>query len=301
MPQSDDAAAAESPKCLKQLPSSSLNLSGVNLNPKIVLTRKSRTESIMDLVKFTNNNDTRKPTTIVGDDDEDAELDIEIAKACDMSTANMSKLQMTFEEDEPELVALRRTSPRNQIKFDNEADMYKFVFEKLSLDEMVAQHAACSTAKKGALSADTVRVLTKEIINITKVDEKIKHTVLNDFSEEHPKEFLDHAVQENSSEFVCRRLPINSILDFVLAESKANDAVQARILTDVEEILMSGGDAEDNVKRLTEFLEKVLARNCLSSDAISKIIVAMFANRPNTETFDLLQNLQRLIFRSALE
>jgi hypothetical protein len=266
----NDANVTNSPNCIRQQPNwKNINLSDVNLSPKVVVSR-------LDL------------TTNADDNTDEGNM-----SSC---LANKSTLQMNdtaFEELEPAQVV---SSHNDQIKFDNEADMYKFVFEKLSLDEMVAKHAACSSAKKGALSADTVRVLTQEILSITKVDEQIKDTVLDDFSEEHPTEFLDRAVQENYSELVCQRLPINSILDFVFAEPNANHVVQARILTEVEQILSDGGDAEVSVERMTEFLQKVLSDNCLTRDAISQMIVKLFANRPKTETFDLLQNLQRLLF-----
>lgn len=61
---------------------------------------------------------------------------------------------------------------------------------------------------------------TSNVINhlskMMKLNDRIKHKVLETLSEKHSKDFLSHAIQENSVSTVCHKLTIPSIINYLI-------------------------------------------------------------------------------------
>jgi hypothetical protein len=265
-----DGAATDSPKSLKQVTMNGSDHPG--MNPKVMLTRRSRAENMMDMVKFSNKEK-------AAHEDEP----MEIANATTSST-DMSALQVTanttFEEDEPELVAMRGPAA---LQFDSEADMLKFMCEKYRVEELVDKYEAV----QGGLDATSARGLMKKIKTVAKTDDKFRNFLLADLSEEHPKESLDHAMQENSSESVCQRLPVNSVLDFVLTAAKEDEAVRHRLRNEFEQLFMDA-----SAEQVSEFLLKFYKGHELPIETISQLLREKSEKLSKDEVYDVIRSLK---------
>ncbi|KAI8036243.1 hypothetical protein M5D96_010836 [Drosophila gunungcola] len=84
-----------------------------------------------------------------------------------------------------------------------------------------------------------------------------KTNVLETLSENHSKDFLDHAVRENLSSVVCDRLNPNSVLEYVCAKSKISNSCRSGLLAQVPEILKSG--PRSDVERMA-FVQQLLVQ-----------------------------------------
>lgn len=58
--------------------------------------------------------------------------------------------------------------------------------------------------------------LINHLSKMMKLNDRIKHKVLDTLSEKHSKDFLSHALQENSVATVCQKLTIPSIINYLV-------------------------------------------------------------------------------------
>ncbi|KAH8283523.1 hypothetical protein KR018_004949 [Drosophila ironensis] len=114
------------------------------------------------------------------------------------------------------------------------------------------------------------------------VNEKLKTNVLETLSENHSKEFLDHAVRENLSSVVCDRLNPNSVLDYVCAKSKISNSCRSGLLAQVAEILQSGGPRAE-IDRLA-FIQQLLVACCPSDEQLLDLIDLLMRTRRDRTT-----------------
>ncbi|XP_055600357.1 telomere-associated protein RIF1 isoform X2 [Uranotaenia lowii] len=240
---------------------------------KFLLRRKSKADSLSELVKFTRTADPMAP----GKEEEDQlssspdSIDGEFGMI--NTTDNMSSLQVTTEsvadvemkecpEPTPVKVLIptekptettdtvtelpKRTSPRkispkpaieepaqkptspipaspapklgspsaekldNSIRFQTEDEILSHVISKYSLDNILERYL---TAGKTLEHQKTTRLLTRELSTLMTKDSKTRYTVLDELCDRHSAEFLDHAVQENSSAAVCQRLSMVTMVE----------------------------------------------------------------------------------------
>ncbi|KXJ68712.1 hypothetical protein RP20_CCG002035 [Aedes albopictus] len=71
------------------------------------------------------------------------------------------------------------------------------------------------TAGKILEQQKSARLLTRELSTLMSKNAKLRHTVLDELSERHSAEFLEHAVQENSSAVVCQRLSMTTMTEYI--------------------------------------------------------------------------------------
>ncbi|XP_062562298.1 telomere-associated protein RIF1 isoform X2 [Armigeres subalbatus] len=98
------------------------------------------------------------------------------------------------------------------IRFQTEEEILAHVISKYSLDTIVEK---CLASGKTLEQQKSARLLTKELSTLMSKNSKMRHTVLDELSERHSAEFLEHAVQENSSAMVCQRLSMTAMTEFI--------------------------------------------------------------------------------------
>ncbi|XP_021709370.1 telomere-associated protein RIF1 isoform X2 [Aedes aegypti] len=102
--------------------------------------------------------------------------------------------------------------PDTSIRFQTEEEILAHVISKYSLDAILER---CLSAGKILEQQKSARLLTRELSTLMSKNSKMRHTVLDELSERHSAEFLDHAVQENSSAMVCERLSMTTMTEFI--------------------------------------------------------------------------------------
>ncbi|XP_055631800.1 telomere-associated protein RIF1 isoform X2 [Toxorhynchites rutilus septentrionalis] len=122
--------------------------------------------------------------------------------------------------------------PDTTIRFQTEDDLLSHVISKYPLDTILERY---TTAGKTLEQNKSVRSLTRELSTLMTKDSKTRYTVLDELSERHSAEFLDHAVQENSSAMVCQRLSMTTMTEYIfenLRKLPATAASAAIAITD---------------------------------------------------------------------
>ncbi|XP_058459827.1 telomere-associated protein RIF1 isoform X3 [Malaya genurostris] len=247
---------------------------------KFLMRRKSKADSLSELVKFTRGS--ANPADLGKDGDGEEEEITSSPESLDgdfmlNTTDNMSTLQVTSDsdaiqadaelrtscspKDEAQSTAPaseqpnelpKRTSPRkispksaveespfkkptspvsekasaavvvsekpdSTIRFQTEDEILSHVISRYSLDFVLERYLS---AGKTFEQNKTARLLTRELSTLMSKDSKTRYTVLDELSERHSAEFLDHAVQENSSAMVCQRLSMTTMTENIFERLK---------------------------------------------------------------------------------
>ena len=109
----------------------------------------------------------------------------------------------------------------------------KMVLEQCPLDIILEKYFTSENTPQ----LKSTYIVAKFLSNAMETNSKIKANVLETLSENHSKDFLDHAVQENLSSVVCDRLNLNSVIDYICAKSKINALCRKNILQQIPDIL----------------------------------------------------------------
>ncbi|KAG5677907.1 hypothetical protein PVAND_007623 [Polypedilum vanderplanki] len=93
------------------------------------------------------------------------------------------------------------------------------ILHSITLNEMLCELVPIPESKHSSMTSEQVEN-TSNIINhiskMMKVNDRIKHKVLDALSEKHSKDFLTHALQENSVSQVCEKLTVPNIVNYLI-------------------------------------------------------------------------------------
>uniref|UniRef100_A0AAG5D1K8 Telomere-associated protein Rif1 N-terminal domain-containing protein n=1 Tax=Anopheles atroparvus TaxID=41427 RepID=A0AAG5D1K8_ANOAO len=281
---------------------------------KYMMRRRSKSDSISELQNFTKDQQSEEPEVktntdaqgagsgaadVDGDDEELTSSPESLDESQFMihdATDNMPTLQVTAElmhveqsssEHESALVNgnaagnSKSASPQETsehevsggLRFASEEAVLEHVLQRYALDDIVERYlAAGQTLEHGK----TVRMLTKELSSVMSKDPKTRHLVLDELSERHSVEFLEHAIQENSSAMVCERLSLTAMIDHIfkhlrsdcdggavasgspstMLDEKDNDSL--RLVQRIYEMLSNLPNIESNGQTLTMLRDRFL-------------------------------------------
>lgn len=239
------------------------------------LRRRGRLDSIIEIERFASEQTARTATTDKTLDKSSGEAPEEDAFTTlkwndTTATHNTSHavehakhMEVEVErEPEPE------TAGQDLAIMDPEAAL-DLVVEQLPLETVLHRYFDQGELK----SAGT---LAKFLSTQMAANDKLKTNVLETLSENHSKDFLDHAVRENLSSVVCDRLNPNSVLDYVCAKSKISHSCRSGLLAQVPEILKSGPRSE--VERLA-FVQQLLLQCSPGDDQLLDLIDLLMRTR----------------------
>ncbi|XP_049544971.1 uncharacterized protein LOC125956804 isoform X2 [Anopheles darlingi] len=97
-------------------------------------------------------------------------------------------------------------------QFASEEAILEHVLKRYTLDDMVERYFS---ENRSLEQNKTARSLAKQMSSMMMKDAKVCHIVLDELSERYPVEFLNHAIQENSSAMVCQRLSTTAMIDHI--------------------------------------------------------------------------------------
>ncbi|XP_055533723.1 telomere-associated protein RIF1 isoform X2 [Wyeomyia smithii] len=181
--------------------------------------------------------------------------------------------------------AAEAEKPDNSIRFQSEDDILTHVISTYSLDSIIERYFAAGKTLEQTKSA---RLLTRELSTLMSKDSKTRYTVLDELSERHSAEFLDHAVQENSSAIVCQRLSMTTMTEYIFEQLKklpADDAAnhqeeqaeRTRILQTMFDNLLQLGAPAEVIQMRENFIKAVI--HSKSQTEIMALLEEYFTNR----------------------
>ncbi|XP_052889457.1 telomere-associated protein RIF1 [Anopheles moucheti] len=277
---------------------------------KFMMRRKSKSDSISELQCFTisqtHTSNSGEPTTIPNramdadieeveltsspeslDEDEFMMLDatdnmtaLQVTSDCitlgKNDTASATQSELALEEEQQHVaVALKKSNDSpNKISFSSEEALMEHVLNRYTLDDIFERYIS---AGRSLEKPKSIRTLAKELSTKMSEDLKMRDMVLDELSERHSEEFLDHAIQENSNAKVCERLSAMTMIDHVFKRLHASynthrPADQAfgvaqnekdetmRVVENIFENVLSLPSTEIDGQKLAELREQLLRK-----------------------------------------
>ncbi|XP_065366758.1 telomere-associated protein RIF1 isoform X2 [Calliphora vicina] len=151
----------------------------------------------------------------------------------------------------------------------------KMVLEQCSLDTILEKYFA----NENTPQLKSSHVVAKFLSNAMETNTKIKTNVLETLSENHSKDFLDHAVQENLSSVVCDRLNLNSVIDYICAKSKINAGCRNNLLQQIPDILKH---SKNETERF-DFIKNLVTQSNFADEHILELISLLMQFRCRTK------------------
>uniref|UniRef100_A0A1B0AM07 Telomere-associated protein Rif1 N-terminal domain-containing protein n=1 Tax=Glossina palpalis gambiensis TaxID=67801 RepID=A0A1B0AM07_9MUSC len=274
-----------------------INTSPSPLEIKYVLRRRSKLDSLIEIEKYPHNaegNNEKSPA----DGKTSTDMDMVDENALDSLRWDDSRNTSANNDDN----AAEAGSSTSELPSDNSAlDMpdehqctshslaaelnlenaLKIVTEQCSLDNLLIKYFNLEKSPQLKFTNTVAKFLSDAMITHA----KIKSNVLETFSENHSKDFLDHAVQENLSTVVCDRLNLNSVIEYVCAKSQINSNCRNNLLEQLPNVLKNCKNEEERVGHVKNFL-----RQCQFSDEhILDLISTLMRFRNNKTPTDTTQ------------
>lgn len=233
------------------------------------LRRRGRLDSIIEIEKFAIEQTARSAETDksvdksadVGDD----EAFVSLKWNESTTSTSTSAVQMEDNQQPEEVEAAAATRDLAILDTDAALDL---VVKQCSLESVLERYFAKSSnsPRKGALN------LAKFLSNQMNSNDKLKTSVLETLSENHSKDFLDHAVRENLSSVVCDRLNPNSVLEYICAKSKINNNCRSNLLAQVPSMI------RQDPERLA-LMQQLLQQSTLGDDQLLDLIAQLMHMR----------------------
>lgn len=233
------------------------------------LRRRGRLDSIIEIEKFANEQTARSAETDKSVDKSadagDDEAFVSLKWNESTTSASTSAAQLEDNQESEELEAASATRDLAILGTDAAMDL---VVKQCSLESVLERYFAkmSNSPRKGAMN------LAKFLSNQMNSNDKLKTSVLETLSENHSKDFLDHAVRENLSSVVCDRLNPNSVLEYICAKSKINNNCRSNLLAQVPSMIRQ--DSE----RLA-LIQQLLQQSTLGDDQLLDLIAQLMQMR----------------------
>ncbi|EDW01156.1 telomere-associated protein RIF1 [Drosophila grimshawi] len=207
---------------------------GVGQEMRPALKRRGRLDSIIEIEKFAHEHTARSADVDKSMDKSHDAVEDEAFVSLKWNETTITHNNNSSRSVEKQLPDVETEAPvatsgsRDLAILDGESAL-DLVVEQCSLDSVLERYFA----KPNSTPAKSALHLAKFLSNQMKGNEKLKTNVLETLSENHSKDFLDHAVRENLSSVVCDRLNPNSVLEYICAKSKINNTCRSNLLAQV--------------------------------------------------------------------
>ena len=135
-----------------------------------------------------------------------------------------------------------------------------------------------------------ITAIINKVSKLMQSNNTIKHKVLDILSEKHSSEFLEHALQENSTNRICDKLGIKSVVNYIIHKVNVG----------------CNDDTDSSVDKLNVSLIHHLINNTVQNDKeilsndkeTRELLTILFKNKPKIDIFDTIHEFLRYILHS---
>ncbi|XP_037946781.1 telomere-associated protein RIF1 [Teleopsis dalmanni] len=150
-------------------------------------------------------------------------------------------------------------------------DALNTIVQQFPLETVLEKYFSTETNSAVSLS----NVLAKFVSNYMSSNQTIRTNVLDILSEDHSKDFLDHAIQENLSTVVCDRLNLNSVIEYICAKSKINTTCRNNLITQIPFIFKHSKLESERI----DFIKDLMRQNNLTDTEIVNLLSSIMQMR----------------------
>ncbi|KAG4072659.1 hypothetical protein HA402_004748 [Bradysia odoriphaga] len=217
------------------------------LNARNILTRNSRADSLSEINKLAPHVDDATTTK---------------------TETTAKSLKFSSDEDE-EVNALPL------LTFSNKADVLQHVFDEYPLEDVLGKYFDSGLTLNDASS----KIFANRLTDVMKSDESKRKLVLEDLSEQFPKEFLDVALEENQISTVIERLPATNMLNYVTDQAKTDNALKQQLMDKFAALLTDLSPAQGELNDdMYQLLLKIISRK-MSDTQLLDVVAVLFEKR----------------------
>ncbi|CAO1297091.1 unnamed protein product [Diamesa tonsa] len=149
-----------------------------------------------------------------------------------------------------------------------------------------------SESKKLTIEQNSnITCIINKVSKMMQTNNSIKHKVLDILSEKHSSEFLEHALQENSTNRICDKLSIKSVANYIIHKVNVGG---------------SNDDTDTSIEKLNTALIRHLVNNTVQNDKdllsndkdTHELLTILFKNKPKIDIFDTIHEFLRNVLHS---
>ncbi|CAO1297113.1 unnamed protein product [Diamesa tonsa] len=138
-----------------------------------------------------------------------------------------------------------------------------------------------------------VTCIINKISKMMQINNNIKHKVLDILSEKHSSEFLEHALQENSTNSICDKMSMKSVVKYIIHKVNVGFNDDTELMVKKLNVSLIHQLVSNTVHKLNNDQEK------LSNDKeIQELLALLFTNKPKIDVFDALHEFLRQIVKN---
>ncbi|XP_067629008.1 telomere-associated protein RIF1 [Eurosta solidaginis] len=199
---------------------------------KYALKRRSKLDSIIEIEKFSSQNSTKAP-------DQDTNSNVHLDVLDDDNADCLDCVNEVNRITEKNVAAeafvdnYTQTEGENNTPLKSSENVFQTEIQKYSLEQLFEKYLEFGKDSK----IKCYNTMAKLISNGMSGDCKVKENVLEALSENHSKDFLDHAIRENLASVVCDRLNLPSVIEYVCEKSKINTACRANLFLQMPDVM----------------------------------------------------------------
>lgn len=167
------------------------------------------------------------------------------------------------------------------------------VVKTTSFHDLVHCYFPVSAAQSTKLSSEqneAISGILAEISNLMTTNSSVKHKVLDVLSEKHSTEFLNHALQENSTKRVCDKISIPNIVNYLV--HKVNTTETDEIDSSIDEMNRA---MLHNLITNTNVSGREIVSDHKETQEMMKLL---FRNKKKIEIFDTVHEFLRNIMQN---
>lgn len=168
--------------------------------------------------------------------------------------------------------------------FKSKTEILDFCLNELSIDEILER----AVDKEMTFGSKSIKILTKELESQMVTDSKLCYSILDRFSEKHAKEFLEHALKENSTKAICDRLTMQTLMNYISDKISQDQESKFETLKWAETLFAGAMTREETLT----FLINVMPEK-LTVEEIEEMLNEIFTDRTSVEIFDILMPFMR--------
>ncbi|XP_011203203.2 telomere-associated protein RIF1 [Bactrocera dorsalis] len=249
-----------------------------SMENKYSLKRRSKLDSIIEIEKFTIQQSNKSPGQPTNTGISTEEFDDDNVCGMDHSTEENETI-IKFVPEFPSNSGHHKTSKgRSELAITN--NLLEIVIEKHSFEEVLQKYFDCNKDSKLKCYDTIAKLISKGMSE----DSKIKETILEALSENHSKDFLDHAIRENLASVVCDRLNLPSVIEYVCEKSKINTSCRTNIFSQLPDILKYCKQDAERLKVVQTILNCISLKDSDILDLMNVLLRVRQMNKPNSVT-----------------
>lgn len=167
------------------------------------------------------------------------------------------------------------------------------VVKTVGFNDLLGEYFTVPATQSTKLSPDQNEVITAVLGEVSKLmttNSSVQHKVLDVLSEQHAKEFLDHALQENSTARVLDKITIDGIVNYLVHKVNTIETDE----TDAAINKMSRAMLQSLITR-TNVNDREVVKDRKETQELMKLL---FKNKPKIEIFDTVHEFLRNIVQN---